>query len=387
MVKINRYPDSAKNLLSDFLETNKKSWVTDFESEFLKIIPGKYAIAVNSATSGLHAALYALGVSPGDEVISPGLTVVMDTYVTLHLGAIPVFADICPKTHNICADAIEKLITKKTKAIIIVDWQGLPCNYDSIVAISKKYKIPVICDSAQTILAQYKGKPCGDQFEIFVYSFEQKKHLTTGSEGGMVVCQDPDIAEKIRKFSGIGYKHLTANAGRTSLSKSTAQNPNYKRFDTIGFNYRMNEVSAVLGLAQLERIYDLVEHRIKVANIFINILKKYKCFKVQEPFYDSKHTFYTVGAVYSGHVEWKKIYDEYSATGAEPFYAAVSNPYLEPTLVGIKMGFQIFTEGLCPNAEKIQKGLMAFKTNYIDLDSAQKDALSLESVLNNLNLK
>lgn len=386
MEKFNRYPECAKALLEEFVAGSQHGWVTKFETEFLKHVPGSYAVSMNSATSGLHAALFALGVGPGDEVISPGLTVVMDAYVTMHLGAIPVFADIDPLTHNISAESIEGLITKKTKAIIIVDWQGLPCDYDAIQALSAKYQIPVICDSAQTLLGKYKGRPCGDQFQIYVYSFEQKKHMTTGSEGGMVVCQDEKIAEKVRKFAGIGYKHLSASAGRTSLSKSTAQDPDYKRFDTVGLNYRMNDVSAVLGLAQLTRIDGLIQQRINVAAIFKEILSKYKSFALQAAKYDALHTYYTLGAVYTGKPSWKEIYNAYSEKGAEPFYAAVSNPYLELTLKGAKPRNQEFVAGLCPNAEYVQKHLMAFKTNYIDLDAAQVDANRLDQVLQELGV-
>lgn len=386
MEKFERYPECTAEYLNKFLSGNQHSWVTNFEAKFLEKIPGKYAVAVNSATSGLHAALFALGVGPGDEVISPGLTVVMDAYVTMHLGAIPVFADIDRNTHNISPSSIEALITPNTKAIIIVDWQGLPCDYDAIKAISLKYKIPVICDSAQTILGSYKNTLCGEQFEIYVYSFEQKKHMTTGSEGGMVICQDAAIAEKVRKFAGIGYKHLNANAGRTSLSKSTAQDPMYKRFDTIGLNYRMNDVSAVLGLAQLTRLEQIVEHRIAVADIFKSVLEKYQSFEMQAAQYVARHTYYTLGVVYKGDTPWKTIYELYSNEGCEPFYAAVSNPYLEPTLVGKQTKLQKYDLGLCPNAEFVQKNLMAFKTNYITLELASKDAIILDKILKHLNI-
>ena len=117
MEKFNRYPECAKDLLEEFIAGSQHGWVTKFETEFLKHVPGSYAVSMNSATSGLHAALFALGVGPGDEVISPGLTVVMDAYVTMHLGATPVFADVDPITHNISPESVERLITKKTKAI------------------------------------------------------------------------------------------------------------------------------------------------------------------------------------------------------------------------------------------------------------------------------
>ena len=111
------------------------------------------------------------------------------------------------------------------------------------------------------MMGHYKGKVSGTNAHIGTYSFENKKHLTTGSEGGMIVSSDPALATRARKFAGIGYKHMTATAGRTHLALSTVQDPSYERFDTIGLNYRMNAVSAAIGLAQLERVDQIVARR------------------------------------------------------------------------------------------------------------------------------
>ena len=148
----------------------------------------------------------------------------------------------------------------------------------------------------------------------------------------------------------------------------------------------MNEVSAMMGIAQLSRIESLVEQRIAVAEIFSRVLKQFKSFKLQTATYPAKHTYYTLGAIYDGNTPWKSIYDAYSEEGAEPFYAAVSNPYLEATLINQKPGSQIFQKGLCPNAEFIQEKLMAFKTNYITLEAANDDARKLEVVLRRLGV-
>lgn len=384
--KLGRYPIFPLLRLYNFFY-KEEDYVSKFEKLFLKKIPGKYSIAVNSATSGLHACLLALGVKEGDEVISPGLTVVMDAFVTMQVGATPIFADVDPLTHNISPKAILDCITKNTKAIIIVDWQGLPCDYDEILKISKKHKIPVICDSAQTINSKYKGEKCGEQFDFTVYSFEQKKHFTTGSEGGMVVTNDKNLAEKARKYAGIGYKHLTSEAGRTSLSKSEAQNPNYKRFEVLGFNYRMNQISAYLGILQLSRLEKLINNRIKIAKIFQNEMKNFKSFSFQNSTYSAKHTYYTFAMVYEGNsVTWEKIYNEYVKAGAESFYGAVKNPYLENPIYKKNVSWQKWEEGLCPNAEKIQKNLIAIKTNYESLRNAKSDARKLRQVCENLNI-
>ena len=226
-----------RDLVKDVFKSNDEYSLTQkFEEEFCEKFGVKYAVAINSATSGLHAALAAAGVGDGDEVIQPSVTVVMDSYATLYLGATPVYVDINPDTWNIDAEQIEKSITEKTKAIIVVSLYGLPVDIDPIMDIARKHNITVIDDSAETVLSKYKDGYSGTCADIGVFSFEKTKHITSGSEGGMVVTNSETLAERIRKFGGIGYKNLTATAGRTSLASSVFQNPNYERFDSIGYN-------------------------------------------------------------------------------------------------------------------------------------------------------
>ena len=132
-------------------------WVQKFEETFSKGVGSRYAIAVNSGTSGLHAALYAAGVTQGDEVIQPATTVVMDSYVTMHLGAVPVFVDICPKSWNIDPSKIEEKITQKTKAIIVVSLYGLPVDIDPIMEVASRHNLIVVDDSAETLMTRYKN--------------------------------------------------------------------------------------------------------------------------------------------------------------------------------------------------------------------------------------
>ena len=196
----------------------------------------------------------------------------------------------------------------------------------------------------------------------------------------MLVTNDASLAEKARKFGGIGYKHLTADAGRTSLSKSVAQDPNYLRFELRGFNYRLNEVSALIGITQLPRSRALVDHRIKVAEIFRSALKDVSGVTFQASTYPSKHTYYTLGFVYEGKKSWKEVYEKYSSLGGKPFYASVAVPYLEMPTRGERTYLQVFGPGLCPIAEKIQKNMIALKTNYENIDDATEDANKLRKV-------
>jgi len=360
---------------SETPENKEYSWVQRFEETFSTKVGTKYAIAVNSGTSGLHASLYAAGVEPGDEVIQPSMTVVMDAYVTLHLGAVPVFVDIDQSTWNIDCNKIEEKITEKTKAIIVVSLYGLPVDIDPIMEIAKKYSLIVIDDSAETLMTKHKGRIAGTDAHLGVYSFEKSKHMTSGSEGGMIVTSDENLAVRARKFAGIGYKGLTAEAGRTSLASSIYQDPDYERFDTIGFNYRMNAISAAVGLAQLERIEALVERRKVIGRMFLDAIKGCDWIKTQKITEHSDHSYFTFGMLYLGAekrgIPWKEFYNSYKSKGGDGFYGCWKPPYLEPSLRGMKIGSQAFEKGLCPTAEDYQKKIMAFKTNYRNLGEAR----------------
>jgi perosamine synthetase len=363
-------------------------WVQKFEEQFAAKFKTKYAIAVNSGTSGLHAALYAAGVGPGDEVIQPALTVVMDAYATIHLGGVPVFVDINEENYNMDPALIESKITDKTKAIITVSWFGLPVDMDPIMAIAKKHNLIVIDDSAETLLAHYKGVISGTNAHIGVFSFEHKKHLTSGSEGGMIITNDEQLAIQARKFAGIGYKHMTATAGRTHLAKSTFQDPDYLRFDTIGLNYRMNAISAAVGMAQLERAEFIVERRQESAKFFLDAVKGCKWMisqKVDEGF---EHSYYTFAVDYRGmeerNVSWKEFYSRYIEKGGDGFYGNVAVPYLEPALLNKQFGRVKLVQGMCPVAERLQKRIMAFKSNYRDLEVAKQKAEILSKLIDEI---
>lgn len=363
-------------------------WVTEFEDKFCELSGAKYSIAVNSATSGLHAALVAAGVGPGDEVIQPALTVIMNSLVTIACGATPVFVDINPNTWNIDAASISKKITPQTKAIMAVSLFGLPLDIEPIMDLAKKHNLIVIDDSAETITGNHKGKFPGTHADMAVYSFENKKHMSSGSEGGMVITSNSDLAKKVRKFSGIGYKNLTASAGRTSLASSEFQNPDYERHDVLGLNYRMNAITAAVGLAQLERIEFLVNRRISIGEMFTEAVKGCEYFVPQGHLDNTTHTFYTFGVRYLGDkmrgISWKDFYNKYTSKGGNGFYSAWVNPYLEPVLKGKKMGSQVFDNGLCPIAEEYQKTIMLFKTNQRNPEEAKKDTKILKDLINEI---
>ena len=370
----------VRDFIADVFKRNDEYSLTqEFEEKFCEKFGVDYSVAINSATSGLHAALAAAGVGPGDEVIQPAVTVIMDAYATLYLGAPPVFVDINRETWNIDVNEIEKSITEKTKAIIVVSLYGLPVDIDPIMDLARKHNITVIDDSAETVLSDYKGKYSGTCADIGVFSFEKTKHITSGSEGGMVVTNSKEFAEKVRKFGGIGYKNLTATAGRTSLASSVFQNPNYERFDSMGYNYRMNLVTAACGLANFEILDQLIDRRKEIGSMFLEAVDGCSWIKTQKVEDYCEHSYYTFAFLYEHtEVSWEQFYNTYIEMGGDGFYACWKNPYLEPSL---KSKFSTVS---CPIAEEYQKKLMCFKTNYRDLGLAQRKVNVLKNLINDI---
>jgi len=368
------------------------NWNQALEQAFAKKFGVRYAVAMNSGTSTLHAALEAAGVGPGDEVISPALTVIMDTTATIHANAIPVYADINPETFTIDPDDIERKINRRTKGIIPVSIYGLPPDMDRIMEIAKKYNLVVIEDNAQCYLSKYKGKLMGTIGHMASYSFETTKHISCG-EGGILITNNEKYAEMARKVGGHGFKNLKADEGRIRLNQDIFQNPHYKRHDEIGWNYRMPEFNAAIALAQLERLDKLVEMRVKSAQLFIEVISECDYLIPQKVPLGYTNSYYTLGVRYEGEksigVSWEEFRKEYINNGGDGFYGAWSVPYLEPVIAERKFVKRCpwvyenvrYEKGLCPVAESVQPKLMQFKTNYRDYKLAQKKAEALYKVI------
>lgn len=242
-----------------------------FEEAFSEVVGSKYAITFNSGTSTLHAALEAVGVEAGDEVITTPLTVISNLSVILSQNAVPVFADIDEETFNINPQEIAKKITEKTKAIMPVSLYGLPCDLEPIMELRRQHGIAVINDAAQAHMAVYKGRRIAEIADITSYSTENSKHITTG-DGGIVVTDNEAYAVIMRKFGSLGYAAMKSGDGRIRLNKEAFQDPNYKRHDAFGYNYRMPEVAAALGLAQIERIHTFIDLRKAIAKLFAEVI-------------------------------------------------------------------------------------------------------------------
>jgi len=388
----NEFNYIEKVLNSDSWSSTSGSWCQNLEREFAKLIGTRYAVAMNSGTATLHAALKAVGVGPGDEVITPALTVFMDTSATMHANGVPVYADIDPDTFNISPADIRRKITKKTKAIITVGVYGLSPDMDPIMEIAQEYGLYVIEDNAQCLLNKYKGRQTGTIGHIASYSFENTKHLSCG-EGGMIVTDDEKLAEMCRKVAGHGFKNLRAEEGRIRLNGEVFQNPDYKRHSDLGWNYRMPEFNAAIALAQLENADKLQQLRLDSAAIFLEVISEADFLVPQKIPGHSSHSFYTLGVLYKGEasigVSWREFRQAYVEAGGDGIYGAWSIPYLEPVMSERRyvdhypeIYSDIFYEkGLCPIAENVQRELMQFKTNYRDLNLARSKAEILRKVI------
>lgn len=369
------------------------SWANGLEKTFAKKIGMRYGVACNSGTSALHMALEAVGVGAGDEVISPALTVVMDSTATFHANAVPVYCDVDEKTFLLDPDDLEKRITPKTRAIIVVALYGGAPDYDRILEIANRHKIPVIEDNAQAVLSSLHGKMLGAFGEMSCFSFENSKHISCG-EGGMALTNSEAMAKHARKVGGHGYRTLEADEGRVRFKNSDLiQNPHYKRFDALGWNYRMPEFTAAVAYAQLERADELVRLRQESARIFMEAMEDCSYLIPQENIADSMNSYYTLGVRYLGDekigVSWEEFRRKYIDMGGDGFYGACCIPYLEPVIKERQFESRLpelyknieYGEGLCPVAEKIQPQLMQFKTNYRDIELAKQKAETLRKVI------
>lgn len=352
-----------------------------FEKAFATKFKARFAVTSNSGTSTLHQALMAFGVGPGDEVIVPALTVVMCGYAVIHAGAKPVFADVDPDTFLIDPKDIEKKITQKTKAIMPVHLYGLVCDMDAIVKIAKKHNLFVLEDCAQCFLGKDdKNRFGGNIGDVGSWSLENSKHLSTG-DGGILTTNSEVLAERMRKFGGMGFKNIKALNGQVRKNKDVFQDPKYERHDTFGFNYRLPEVAAAVGLAQVERIDFLVKKRMQIASKYLKALKNCSWIIPQKTPKGFVNSYYTFAVRYEGEeklgVSWYDFRKKFMEFGGDGIYAAWQLVYNEPIMQTIhKEGrffkdlpnqakyFKGFLKGVsCPVAEKLQPKIMQFTAN------------------------
>ncbi len=274
------YTEEEAEAVKSVLLSNKVNYWTgthcrEFETQFAKYVGVEHAVAVANGTLALDAALAALGIGPGDEVIVPSRTFVATASSVVNAGAVPVFADVDRNSQNVTAATIEPLVNNKTRAIIVVHLAGLPCEMDDIMALAKERSLWVIEDCAQAHGAKYKGKSVGSIGHIGAWSFCQDKIMTTGGEGGMVTTNDTAMWKEVWSLKDHGK----------SWDKvyNEQHQPGFRWLhETPGHNWRLTEMQAAIGLIQLEKLDRWVKQRQANAALINNVGKQISAVRVIE---------------------------------------------------------------------------------------------------------
>jgi perosamine synthetase len=254
-------PTLQGNELKYITEAVSSGWISSagkfinqFEEKFSSFCNAKYGISCSSGTVALHLAIEAMGIGKGDEVIIPTFTMIASSNAVIYAGAKPVLIDAEPETWNIDINKIEEKITKNTKAIMVVHTYGHPVDMDKIKAIADKHNLPIIEDAAEAHGAEYKGKKAGSLGDIACFSFYANKIITTG-EGGLITTNNQQWAENARNLRNHHFSE-----------------PRFTH-NKVGYNYRMTNMQAAIGLAQLEKIDELIDARRKNAKLYSQLLK------------------------------------------------------------------------------------------------------------------
>jgi len=376
---------------SGFASGTSGTMNTRLEEAFAKRMGKNFAITFNSGTTTLHASLLALGVGHGDEVIVSPLTVISCLNAIIYCNAVPVFADVDKDTFLIDPKDIKKKITHRTKAIMVVNLYGAVANMTDIMQIANEYGIKVLEDCAQCYLGTHNGRIGGTIGHVGSWSFENSKHLTTG-DGGIVALDDEETADKIRKLSCQGFRNATAKSGKIRVSKEMFCDPSYKRHIVLGYMYRLPEICAAMGLAQLEKLDDFVSKRIRMADLYKSVISNMapKWLVYQKDAGLDVNSYYTFAVkLENPEVKWKEFWKKYVAVGGDSFYAAWSLLYKEDSVwdcdrylsdVGLGKTPSTFST-YCKNAEEIQPKLMQFTTNQKDESERMKQVEALANTI------
>lgn len=324
-------------LRSDYLTTGPK--IAEFEQAFAAYVGARYAVAVSNGTAALHAATFVAGISPGDEVITTPITFAASANCVLYQGGRPVFADIDPQTYNIDPAEIRKQLTPKTKAIIPVHFSGQPVALEAIQAIARENGLVIIEDAAHALGAKYQDRYIGGLSDLTIFSFHPVKHITTG-EGGMVITNDPEYYQKLLFFRNHG---ITRDKGLLLQEEGDW----YYEQQTLGFNYRMTDFQAALGLSQLKKLERFLKRRRELASIYNHALRGITgvILPYQAPGADSSWHLYVIQIKAEAGKGRRELYDalKMANIGVNVHYIPVYwHPYYQ------KLDYR---KGLCPQAE------------------------------------
>ncbi len=282
--------DITEAEIAEVVDTLRSGWLSmgpktiEFEKRFAAYTGAHDAIAVNSCTAGLHLALAALGIGPGDEVITTPLTFAATANVAVHLGARPLFADVCADDFNLDPEAVARAITPRTRAIIPVHMAGQPCRMDELLDIAHTHRLPVIEDAAHAVGARYRGKMIGRIGTATAFSFYVTKNMTTG-EGGMVTTNDAELAETMRTLRLHGMN-------RDAWARYSNKGTWYYEITAAGYKYNMTDMAAAIGLHQLRRLNDFLEVRRHYAMLYNNAFADMDTFEIPATRPDVDHAWH-----------------------------------------------------------------------------------------------
>ncbi|MCX5876798.1 MAG: UDP-4-amino-4,6-dideoxy-N-acetyl-beta-L-altrosamine transaminase [Deltaproteobacteria bacterium] len=322
-------------LRSDWLTTGPR--VSEFESAVCAFTGAQYGVAVSSGTAALHAAMHALGIGPGDEVIVPAMTFAATANCVVYQGGTPVFADVGPETLLIDPVDVARRITANTQAIIAVDYAGQPCDYDALYDLAQRHGLALVADACHSLGGAYKGRRVGTLADLTVFSFHPVKHITTG-EGGMVVTDNPELAARMRRFRnhGIDTDHRQREVAGTWA---------YQMVE-LGYNYRLTDLQAALGTSQLAKLPGWLKKRRKLAAVYDAALGNVAAVKslAVRPGNEHAYHLYVVRLVDSGVRGQIFAGLRQQGIGANVHYLPVHlHPYYQETFRTLP--------GLCPCAE------------------------------------
>ena len=283
MIPISK-PFLSKEEAQSAYDTILSGWVTqgprveEFENEFAKLTGAKYAVAVSNCTTALHLSLIVAGVRKDDEVICPSLSYIATANSIRYVGAKPVFAEV-GNDYNLDVKDIENRITKNTKAILLVHQIGMPANIDAVKNICKKYSLELIEDAACAIGSSYKNKMIGSHSELVCFSFHPRKVITTG-DGGMITTSRLDYYERLKRLRQHG---MSVNDRVRHVSKKVI----FEKYEELGYNYRLTDIQAAVGIQQLKKLNEIVQKRREIASIYNDAFKDIQCIDLPK---DNRHS-------------------------------------------------------------------------------------------------
>lgn len=355
-------------LKGDYLTTGP--YVKNFEESLAKKVGAKYAVAVTSGTAALHCAVLAAGISKGDEVLVTPMTFAASANCILYVGATPVFVDIEENTGNIDVSKIEEKITDKTKAIIAVSYRGNPVKIDEIMSIAKKHNLIVVEDAAHAIGAKYKDSYVGNNADMTIFSFHPVKHITTG-EGGAITTNNPGFYRKLIEMRSHG---ITRNI---ELMENKDDPWYYEQVD-LGYNYRMPDINAALGISQMKKLDVFINKRKELSSLYSEILKDNKYVTLLED---------TEGGFNSEHIYVIKLNLERLNCTRREIYSALIKENIGVNVHYIPVYFHPYyrklgyKRGICPVCEEFYERII---TLPLHVSMSKNDVISVIKALDKI---